>query len=92
VLHPAAPESSLALMDTYRLETSDTTLMHRENLIRGAHYYAHLFSSGPVPGGQSVIIEIGTRTWDYSITNDVSVEAESTFHWLINSVEVRIAP
>lgn len=92
VLHPNAPESSLALMDSFSLETSDTTLKHRENLTRGAHYYAHLFSSGPVPGGQSVIVEVGTRTWDYSITNDMSVEAESTYHWFINSVEVRIAP
>jgi hypothetical protein len=93
VLHPNVPETSLALMDTYRNDASgDDVAEDRENLIRNAHYYAHLFSSGPVAGGQSVILEIGTRSVDYSWTNDMSVDSRSRYHWFINSVQVRIAP
>jgi len=92
VLHPNAPESSLALMDSFSFETSGNETKYREDLIRGQHYYTQLVSSGPVPGGQSVIIEVGTRSLDYSITNDMAIDSRSHYRWFINSVEVRIVP
>jgi hypothetical protein len=92
VLHPNSPESSYALMDNFSIETSSDEAVDREVLIRGQHYYAQLFSSGPVPGGQSVVIEVGTRSWDVSTTNDVEIHSRSNYHWFINSVQVRIAP
>ena len=93
VLHPNVPEPSLALMSHFKAEFSgDDAAHHRENLTRGQHYFAHLFSAGPVPAGQSVVVTVGTRTFDITRANDVEVHSRSNFQWFINSVEVRIAP
>ena len=54
VLHPNVPEPSLALMsNSYTNTDGDDKHVHRQNLSRGQHYFAQLFSSGPVPAGQS---------------------------------------
>lgn len=92
VLHPNVVEPSYAEMSSFQLSTDDDTTTHRENLIRGQHYYAQLFSAGPVPAGQSVVVVVGTRSFDLSGTNDVEIHSASHFEWFINSVEVRIAP
>jgi hypothetical protein len=93
VLHPNVAEPSLSLMSNLYAEfDGDDSTVHRENLTRGQHYFAQLFSAGPVPGGQSVVVTVGTRTFDISAANDVEVHSKSTFQWFINSVEVRIAP
>lgn len=93
VLHPNVPEPSLSLMSTFRGDfDGDDSTQHRENLVRGQHYFADLFSAGPVPGGQTVVVTVGTRTFDKSRANDVEVHSRSNFQWFINSVEVRIAP
>jgi hypothetical protein len=93
VLHPNVPEPSLSLMSNFYVEfDGDDSTDHRENLVRGQHYFAQLFSAGPVPGGQSVVVTVGTRTFDISRANDVEVHSRSHFQWFINSVEVRIAP
>jgi len=92
VLHPNSPESTLGLMDEWTYSTASDEHFRKENLIRGQHYYAQLLSSGPVPGGQSVVIEIGTRTHDVALINDVEVHNSSIFHWFISSVQVRVAP
>jgi len=93
VLHPNVPEPSLSLMSNFYAEfDGDDSTQHRENLTRGQHYFAQLFSAGPVPGGQSVVVTVGTRTFDISRANDVEVHSKSNFQWFINSVEVRIAP
>jgi len=34
----------------------------------------------------------GTRSFDLSGTNDVSIHSASDFRWFISSVEIRIAP
>src|SRR4029077_7107063 len=70
----------------------DDSTQHVENLTQGQHYFAHLFSSGPVPGGQSVVVTVGTRSFDISRANDVEGHSRSEFQWFINSVEVRISP
>ncbi|MSR57500.1 MAG: hypothetical protein EXS05_07490 [Planctomycetaceae bacterium] len=70
----------------------DDSTQHQENLTRGQHYFAQMFSAGPVPGGQSVVVTVGTRTFDITHANDVEVHSKSNFQWFINSVEVRIAP
>lgn len=60
--------------------------------MRGQHYFAQLISSGPVQAGQSVIIEIGSRTFDITRANDVETHSRTEFQWFLSSVEVRIAP
>ncbi len=93
VLHPNVTEPSLALMSNSYAETDGDDLnVHRENLTRGQHYFAQLFSSGPVPGGQSVVVTVGTRTFDIARANDMELHSRTNFQWFINSVEVRIAP
>jgi hypothetical protein len=93
VLHPNVPEPSLSLMSNLFEETDgDDLYANRENLTRGQHYFAHLFSSGPVPAGQSVVVTVGTRTFDIANANDMELHSRTNFQWFINSVEVRIAP
>ena len=93
VLHPNVPESSLALMSNMDVDTDgDDVTRNAENLTRGQHYFAQLFSAGPVPAGQSVIVTVGTRTFDISRANDMELHSSTNFQWFINSVEVRISP
>ncbi len=92
VLHPNVPEPSFAEMSTFTLKTDDDETVHRENLTRGQHFFARLFSSGPVPAGQSIVVTAGTRSFDLSGSNDVSIRSRAHFEWFISSVEVRIAP
>lgn len=92
VLHPNVPEPSLALMSNYYTKQSSDATSEVENLVRGQHYFAHLFSSGPVPAGQSVVVVIGSRTFDITRANDVETHSKTDFQWSISSVEVRISP
>jgi len=93
VLHPDVPEPSFALMSNLSQDSDGDDLNeNRENLTRGQHYFAHLFSSGPVPAGQFVVVTAGTRTFDIARANDMELHSRSNFQWFINSVEVRIAP
>ena len=92
VLHPNVAEPSYAAMSTFSVRTDDDHDIHEEHLSRGQHYYAQLFSAGPVPAGQTVIVCAGTRSLDKSYANDVSIHSTSDFRWFINSLEVRIAP
>lgn len=92
VLHPNVPEPSFAQMSGVTLKTDDDETLFRENLTRGQHYFAQMFSSGPVPAGETVIITAGTRSFDLSGTNDVAIHSRAHFEWFISSVEVRIAP
>jgi hypothetical protein len=91
-LHPNVSGPSFAEMSSFSWDTDDDTNVHRENLSLGQHYFAHLFSPGVVPGGASIVIEAGTRSFDITGTNDVSIHSKSSFQWFINSVEVRISP
>lgn len=93
VLHPNVPEPSLAQMSSMSRESGggDVTA-NEEHLTRGGHYFAQLFSSGPVPAGQTVIVTAGTRTFDICFTNDMELHSRTNFQWFISSVEVRIAP
>jgi len=93
VLHPNVPVPSLALMSSMDEDTGgDDVTTSRENLTRGQHYFAHLFSSGPVPAGQSVVVTAGTRTFDICRADDMELHSRTNFQWFINSVEVRISP
>lgn len=92
VLHPNVTEPSLAEMSKFKSKSDgDNKLDFRENLARGQHFFAQLFSSGPVPPGHT-IVTVGTRNFDRALTNDMEVHSVSNFQWFINSVEVRIAP
>ena len=92
VLHPNVVQPSYAEMSHFELTTDDDTSRHQENLTTGQHYFGHLFSTGPVPAGESVTVVAGTRSFDITSANDVEVHSASNFQWFINSVEVRIAP
>ena len=92
VLHPNVAEPSYAQMSVLDEETDDDESFLQEKLTRGAHYFAQLFSAGPVPAGQSVVVCAGTRSFDKSGTNDVSIDSTSDFRWFISSVEVRVSP
>lgn len=91
VLHPNVPEPSLAAMSHFHDEDISTTV-HREYLIPGQHYFAHLISAGTVTPGQSVAILVGTHNFEICRANDVGYHSDTSFHWLIKSVEVRIRP
>jgi len=93
VLHPNVVEPSLALMSTAGVDTDgDDETLDQQNLTRGQHYFAHLFSAGPVPAGQTVVVTVGTRSFDIAHANDMDLHSRSNFQWFINSVEVRVAP
>ena len=92
VLHPDVPEPSYAEMSIFEMDTDDDTNTVRENLTRGAHYFAQLLTAEPVPAGESIVVCAGTRSFDLSGTNDVSIHSASDFRWFISSVEIRIAP
>jgi hypothetical protein len=93
VLHPNVPEPSLALMSNmYKTSGGGDLTADEEHLTRGQHYFAQLFSSGPVPAAQTVIITAGTRTFDICRSNDMELHSRTNFQWFISSVEVRIAP
>jgi hypothetical protein len=79
-------------MSTFTLKTDDDESVHRENLTCGQHYFAQLFSSEPVPAGQSVVVTVGARSFDLSGANDVSIRSRAHFEWFISSIEVGIAP
>jgi len=93
VLHPNVPAPSLALMSNLYKETDgDDLTADQENLTRGQHYFAQLFSSGPVPAGQTVIITVGTRTFDKCRANDMELHSRTNSQWFISSVEARVSP
>jgi hypothetical protein len=89
VLHPNVPEPSLAEMSNFYDDDIETTV-HRENLIPGEHYFAHFISAGTVAAGQSIAILVGTHNFEICSANDVGYHSDTSFHWLIRSVEVRI--
>ena len=92
VLHPNVAEPSYASMSTFQVVTANDSNHEQENLTRGQHYFAQLFSAGPVPAGESVVVCAGTRSRDDTSADDVSIHSASDFRWFISSVEVRIAP
>jgi hypothetical protein len=102
VLHPNVPEPSLALLSSpwvmngeaayAMVSDGDDYVLDRESLTRGQHYFAQLFSSGPVPAGQSVVVTVGTRSVDFGSVDDMEYHGRSNFQWFISSVQVRITP
>jgi hypothetical protein len=74
VLHSNVPEPSLALMSKLDQESDGGDVnVDRENLTRGQHFFAQLFSSGPVPGGYR-----GGDDWDQDVGNRRRRQYEST--------------
>jgi hypothetical protein len=93
VLHPNVPQASMAQMSSFGLESGgDDVSGGQSTLVPGQHYYAQLFSTGPVPAGQHVIITFGTRSFDICFENDMELHSTTDFRWFISSLEVRIAP
>jgi hypothetical protein len=93
VLHPNVAAPSLAQMAGVSEETEGDSFFFDESLLtRGRHFFAHLFSAGAVPAGQSVVVTAGARTFDQGRANDMELHGRSHCQWFINSVEVRIAP
>lgn len=91
VLHPNVSQPSFAWMSRFTWNTDVSTNQAHQYLTQGGVYTARLFSDGPVPADQWVVIRAGTRTRDGSITNDMQINSASTFRWAIQAVSVRIA-
>jgi hypothetical protein len=91
VLHPNALPGTDALMSDFRINDNDGTV-DRDYLVPGEHYFAQALSSSPVPGGTSVVVQIGTFGSDFAKLNDIGVKSVSHFRWFVSSVQVRIAP
>ncbi len=87
VLHPLVGDRLLAEMSSLDNKNIDTT--EHQALITGHHYFLHATTTGPVEAGQSVAILVGTHNWEKCVCNDVGYESDTSFHWTINSVQVR---
>jgi len=92
LFHPSSPDLSLALMSRFHLVTDDDQTTNRTYLQRGQHYFARLFSDGPVQAGEHVYIAAGAHSHDSCFSSDVGIDSKSTFRWFIKSVQARIAP
>jgi hypothetical protein len=92
LLHPNAPEASGAEMSYFEKDTDADGRWNFSNLTRGQSYYAQLISSGPLAAGEHVVILIGTRTYFYSVVDDVKTSGTPSFRWFIGSVQVRTLP
>lgn len=89
VLHPNVTGPSLSETSRFIWNSDETETVSREFVSPGNLAFHHLFSDGPVTAGQPVVIRVGTRSMDSSITNDVAVYSTSTFRWFIRSAQVR---
>ena len=93
VLHPNTLPGTDALMSDFRVDfDGDSKTVDRDYLVPGEHYFAQALSSGPVSGGTSVVVQIGTFGADTSKLDDVGVKSVSNFRWFVSSVQVRIQP
>jgi len=92
VIHPNVTAPSFALMSSIKVTTDDTTTVQREIFPRGGLFFADLFSDGAVQKDQVVEVRAGTNSLDSSNTLAVGIHSKSAFHWLLRSVQVRIAP
>ena len=93
VMHPNSPTETDALMSDFRADfDGDSETVDRDYLVPGEHYFAQGLSSGPIAGGTSVVVQIGTFGADTSKLDDVSVHSVSEFRWFVSSVQVRIRP
>ena len=92
VLHPNVTAPSFAPMSDFFAATDDTNSYHHEFLTRGGDFAARLFSDGPVSANQWMVIRAGTRSDDWTMTNDMEIHSASRFQWFIKRVHVRIAP
>jgi hypothetical protein len=91
VLHPNVSGPSFAWMSHFNWNTDVSGFIQREFLTQGGVYTAQLFSDGPVPANQWIMIRAGTRSQDGSITNDMEINSLSVFRWFLQAVHVRIA-
>ncbi len=91
VLHPNVSGASFAWMSRFNWVTDNSTFQQREFLTPGGVYSSQLFTDGPVPANQWILIRAGTRSSDGSITNDMEINSLSVFKWFLQAVHVRIA-
>jgi hypothetical protein len=55
----------------------------------GDHRWAHIFSADAYAAGTWLLLEAGTREWNYFWSNDVSIHSAMTMRWFLNRVYVR---
>jgi hypothetical protein len=91
VLHPNVSGASFGWISRFNWNTDNSTFQQREFVTPGGVYSAQLFTDGPVPANQWVLIRAGTRSSDASITNDMEINSLSVFKWFLQAVHVRIA-
>lgn len=61
----------------------------RDLAAAGANRWAHIFSADAYPGGTWLLLEVGTREWNYFWSNDVSICSAMTMRWFLDRVFVR---
>lgn len=55
----------------------------------GDNRWAHIFSADAYAANTWLLLEVGTREWNYFWTNDVSIHSAMTMRWFLNRVFVR---
>jgi hypothetical protein len=92
VIHPNVTGPSYAALSFFSVYSDGTDFFQFEKLARGGHFFANLFSDGPVQKDEVVEVRAGTCGADRSTTNDIEIHSKSAFHWFVKEVLVRIAP
>ena len=89
VLHGNVTGPTFSETSRFNWNSDETESVRREWVFPGNVSFHHLFSDGPVDANQPVLVRVGTRSTDFSRTNDMAVRSTSTFRWFIRSVQVR---
>ena len=90
VLHPNVDPFLVEMSNLITIDESKT--VHHESLIPGHHYFAHFLTSRALSAGRSVVILVGHTNLENCFCDDVGFYSDTSFHWLIKSVEVRVRP
>lgn len=92
VLHPNISNLHLNKVSALPCTTDETLIQTREFLIRGHDYFVTGRSDGAVSANDTMVIRVGARTDDATMTNDMEIDSKSTFEWTIKRISVRVAP
>jgi len=90
VLHPDVGGPVTA--ETSRLScNTDVSTYLLKDVLQGQAYATGILSpEGQVASGDTMVIRVGTRSDDATMTNDMEIGSTSTFEWTIKAVHVRV--
>lgn len=90
VLHPNVRGPSFGLASNFSWNTDVSSNLNEQFILPGTRVWMTLFSDGPVNAGDWMVIRVGCRNQDGSITNDMEIHSRSTFSWFIKEVQLQI--